>query len=111
MKLIAAYLLAVLGGNASPSSADLKDILGSGAFSHLSMMVSSLHFLPCLFDQALTCAWIYIFLLCCEDLLHLNSPFFFFPPVIAFSHSFYVFMISSKMCSFLLMCSGFEQYT
>ncbi|GMI92247.1 Ribosomal protein P2D [Hibiscus trionum] len=29
MKVIAAYLLAVLGGNLSPSSADLKDILGS----------------------------------------------------------------------------------
>ncbi|OMO97633.1 Ribosomal protein 60S [Corchorus capsularis] len=29
MKVIAAYLLAVLGGNASPSAADLKDILGS----------------------------------------------------------------------------------
>ncbi|CAJ2660153.1 60S acidic ribosomal protein p2b-like [Trifolium pratense] len=29
MKVIAAYLLAVLGGNASPSAADLKQILGS----------------------------------------------------------------------------------
>ncbi|XP_010242613.1 PREDICTED: 60S acidic ribosomal protein P2-like [Nelumbo nucifera] len=29
MKVIAAYLLAVLGGNASPSADDLKDILGS----------------------------------------------------------------------------------
>ncbi|XP_054803991.1 60S acidic ribosomal protein P2A-like [Prosopis cineraria] len=29
MKVIAAYLLAVLGGNTSPSSADLKGILGS----------------------------------------------------------------------------------
>ncbi|XP_062076412.1 large ribosomal subunit protein P2B-like [Humulus lupulus] len=29
MKIIAAYLLAVLGGNASPSAADLKKILGS----------------------------------------------------------------------------------
>ncbi|XVE96472.1 hypothetical protein REPUB_Repub02eG0224900 [Reevesia pubescens] len=29
MKVIAAYLLAVLGGNTSPSAADLKDILGS----------------------------------------------------------------------------------
>ncbi|XVF05210.1 hypothetical protein REPUB_Repub05bG0152400 [Reevesia pubescens] len=29
MKVIAAYLLAVLGGNACPSAADLKDILGS----------------------------------------------------------------------------------
>ncbi|KAL9684275.1 hypothetical protein QQ045_021710 [Rhodiola kirilowii] len=27
--LIAAYLLAVLGGNAAPSAADLKNILGS----------------------------------------------------------------------------------
>lgn len=30
MKVIAAYLLAVLGGNASPSADDLKGILGSG---------------------------------------------------------------------------------
>uniref|UniRef100_A0A803PPN9 Uncharacterized protein n=1 Tax=Cannabis sativa TaxID=3483 RepID=A0A803PPN9_CANSA len=29
MKIIAAYLLAVLGGNASPSAADLKAILSS----------------------------------------------------------------------------------
>ncbi|KAK8480740.1 hypothetical protein V6N13_145204 [Hibiscus sabdariffa] len=29
MKVVAAYLLAVLGGNLSPSAADLKDILGS----------------------------------------------------------------------------------
>ncbi|XWS71491.1 hypothetical protein CRYUN_Cryun03dG0142300 [Craigia yunnanensis] len=29
MKVIAAYLLAVLGGNVSPSANDLKDILGS----------------------------------------------------------------------------------
>ncbi|XP_027340827.1 60S acidic ribosomal protein P2-2-like [Abrus precatorius] len=29
MKVIAAYLLAVLGGNSSPSAADLKHILGS----------------------------------------------------------------------------------
>lgn len=30
MKVIAAYLLAVLGGNASPSAKDLKNILGCG---------------------------------------------------------------------------------
>ncbi|GAU51174.1 hypothetical protein TSUD_107230 [Trifolium subterraneum] len=29
MKVIAAYLLAVLGGNASPSASDVKQILGS----------------------------------------------------------------------------------
>ncbi|KAL3828549.1 hypothetical protein ACJIZ3_017351 [Penstemon smallii] len=29
MKILAAYLLAVLGGNASPSASDLKNILGS----------------------------------------------------------------------------------
>ncbi|KAK8550807.1 hypothetical protein V6N13_119310 [Hibiscus sabdariffa] len=29
MKVVAAYLLAVLGGNLCPSSGDLKDILGS----------------------------------------------------------------------------------
>lgn len=33
MKLIAAYLLAVLGGNADPSAADLKNILSSGKAS------------------------------------------------------------------------------
>lgn len=31
MKVIAAYLLALLGGNLSPSADDLKNILGSGA--------------------------------------------------------------------------------
>lgn len=30
MKVVAAYLLAVLGGNASPSADDLKNILASG---------------------------------------------------------------------------------
>ena len=30
MKEVAAYLLAVLGGNNSPTAQDLKDILGSG---------------------------------------------------------------------------------
>lgn len=30
MKVIASYLLAVLGGNTSPSAADLKKILASG---------------------------------------------------------------------------------
>lgn len=30
MKVVAAYLLAVLGGNTTPSADDLKDILGSG---------------------------------------------------------------------------------
>jgi hypothetical protein len=34
MKIIAAYLLAVLGGNASPSAADIKNILGSGSYSY-----------------------------------------------------------------------------
>lgn len=33
MKVIAAYLLAVLAGNTSPSADDLKDILGSGTLS------------------------------------------------------------------------------
>ena len=31
MKVIAAYLLAQLGGNASPSAADISKILSSGA--------------------------------------------------------------------------------
>lgn len=30
MKVVAAYMLATLGGNASPSADDLKKILGSG---------------------------------------------------------------------------------
>jgi hypothetical protein len=34
MKIIAAYLLAVLGGNASPSAADIKNILASGSYSY-----------------------------------------------------------------------------
>lgn len=33
MKVVAAYLLAVLGGNTTPSAEDLKDILGSGTFA------------------------------------------------------------------------------
>lgn len=32
MKVVAAYLLAVLGGNASPSADDIKGILGSGIY-------------------------------------------------------------------------------
>lgn len=31
MKVVAAYLLALLGGNASPSAKDIEAILGSGA--------------------------------------------------------------------------------
>jgi len=30
MKVVAAYLLAVLGGNPSPSATDIKHILGAG---------------------------------------------------------------------------------
>ncbi|KAH0977492.1 hypothetical protein GBA52_027211 [Prunus armeniaca] len=37
MKVVAAYLLAVLGGKTSPSAADLKDILGSApVLEHLT---------------------------------------------------------------------------
>jgi hypothetical protein len=37
MKVVAAYLLALLGGNESPSAKDLKHILGSGlSFSHFA---------------------------------------------------------------------------
>ena len=32
MKVVAAYLLAALGGNAAPSEADIKKILSSGAW-------------------------------------------------------------------------------
>jgi hypothetical protein len=45
MKVIAAYLLAVLGGNTSPSAEDLKNILGSGTlfwlldFSHFLLQM------------------------------------------------------------------------
>jgi hypothetical protein len=35
MKVVAAYLLAVLGGNTSPSAEDVKNILGSGTLSWL----------------------------------------------------------------------------
>lgn len=49
MKVVAAYLLAVLGGKTSPSAADLKDILGSGDFYFenfffLLMYDSNLHY-------------------------------------------------------------------
>lgn len=38
MKVVAAYLLAVLGGNAAPSADDLKGILGCGnLLSHSSI--------------------------------------------------------------------------
>ncbi|GAU45103.1 hypothetical protein TSUD_183100 [Trifolium subterraneum] len=44
MKIIAAYLLAVLGGNASPSAADIKSILGSvgveGEDSNIELLLS-----------------------------------------------------------------------
>lgn len=42
MKVIAAYLLAVLGGNNSPSADDLQKILGFGIFSPLTITI----FLP-----------------------------------------------------------------
>jgi hypothetical protein len=42
MKVVAAYLLALLGGNESPSAKDLKHILGSG--------LSFLHFACCFFS-------------------------------------------------------------
>lgn len=32
MKVIAAYLLAVLGGKTSPTAVDIKNILGAGTF-------------------------------------------------------------------------------
>lgn len=34
MKVVAAFLLAVLSGKASPNSADIKNILGSGFSSY-----------------------------------------------------------------------------
>lgn len=44
MKVVAAYLLAVLGGNTSPSADDLKDILGSGeSIFHFILIHPSLH--------------------------------------------------------------------
>ncbi|KAL8509391.1 hypothetical protein ACS0TY_016560 [Phlomoides rotata] len=42
MKVIAAYLLAVLGGNASPSAEDLKGILGSVGVDHDNDMIEHL---------------------------------------------------------------------
>lgn len=38
MKVVAAYLLAVLGGNTTPSADDLKNILGSGLFDWFSQL-------------------------------------------------------------------------
>ncbi|MFQ6664250.1 hypothetical protein Gotur_031433 [Gossypium turneri] len=40
MKVVAAYLLAVLGGNASPSADDLKSILASGTLERLQLLLS-----------------------------------------------------------------------
>lgn len=42
MKVIAAYLLAVLGGKNHPSADDLKDILGSGHFLFLYVSLEDL---------------------------------------------------------------------
>ncbi|KAG5239213.1 60S acidic ribosomal protein [Salix suchowensis] len=45
MKVVAAYLLAVLGGNTCPTAEDLKKVLGSGTFflpsSHLDRLLLS----------------------------------------------------------------------
>jgi hypothetical protein len=41
MKVVAAYLLAVLGGNTSPSSDDIKSILGSGTYFSLFSFCSN----------------------------------------------------------------------
>lgn len=41
MKFVAAYLLAALGGNTSPSCDDLKGVLGSGVY----FLSSQVHFL------------------------------------------------------------------
>ncbi|XP_041994152.1 60S acidic ribosomal protein P2A-like [Salvia splendens] len=35
MKIVAAYLLAVLGGNASPSADDISNILASGSYIYI----------------------------------------------------------------------------
>jgi len=40
MKVVAAYLLAVLGGNPKPSADDLKNILNSGILSFLCFFIS-----------------------------------------------------------------------
>lgn len=45
MKVIAAYLLAVLGGNAAPDAADIKHVLGSGQQSHLFLHLLYISFL------------------------------------------------------------------
>ncbi|XP_061340249.1 large ribosomal subunit protein P2z-like isoform X1 [Gastrolobium bilobum] len=55
MKVIAAYLLAVLGGNTTPSADDLKDILGSGI--PFLFPISTLHDKPLfcfIFSQSLS---------------------------------------------------------
>jgi hypothetical protein len=38
MKVVAAYLLAVLGGDNTPSAKTIKDILGSGSFLQLFLL-------------------------------------------------------------------------
>lgn len=40
MKVVAAYLLAVLGGNTSPGLDDVKDILNSGSFTIFHLVKS-----------------------------------------------------------------------
>jgi hypothetical protein len=41
MKYVAAYLLAVTGGNASPSAADIKTILGAAEYVRLFSILPS----------------------------------------------------------------------
>ena len=45
MKVIAAYLLAVLGGNTSPTADDVKNILESGASSDLNLVITFFYLL------------------------------------------------------------------
>jgi len=47
MKIVAAYLLAVLGGNTNPSAGDLKNILSSGTRSLSSFLRLDFHGFAC----------------------------------------------------------------
>lgn len=60
MKVIAAYLLAVLGGNTSPSAEDIKNILGSGTFFFFFLGFLSLFLFMVV--MLYICVYVFIFL-------------------------------------------------
>lgn len=56
MKVIAAYLLAVLGGNAAPSADDLRLILGSGTHFFPSHYYLHIYFKTCILKSHSICS-------------------------------------------------------